>query len=120
MKTCIDVNFARLSSMKLEAKVSNTQSMKLLEAKFPPREQVDWTRHLSELPVERQVNVFPEFMLWLEKKVYVWSAMESKTAPTTSSMPMTKGYKPLMTMYTNDGITPSGTGVVLDVTNLVT
>ena len=35
LKMCISVNFARLSSMKLEAEMSNTQSMKVLEGKFP-------------------------------------------------------------------------------------
>ena len=35
LKMCIEVNYARLFSQDIAAEMSNTQSMKILEAKFP-------------------------------------------------------------------------------------
>ena len=52
LKTCIEINYARLASLELQAEMSNTQSMKGLEAKFPAVQQVEWTRYLSTLPPE--------------------------------------------------------------------
>ena len=66
LKTCIEINYARLASLGLQSEMSNTQSMKVLEAKFPPTQQVEWTKYLNGLPVDRQVNVFPEFLKWLD------------------------------------------------------
>ena len=66
LKMCIEINYARLVSVNLEAEMSNTQSMKHLESKFPPTQQVEWTKWLNGLPVDRQVNTFPEFLKWLD------------------------------------------------------
>ena len=38
LKSCIEVNYARLKSCDLESEISNTQTMKSIEAKFPPIE----------------------------------------------------------------------------------
>ena len=43
LKTCIEINYARLASLELQSEMSNTQSMKGLEAKFPAVQQVEWT-----------------------------------------------------------------------------
>jgi len=56
LKTCIEINYARLASLELQSEMSNSISMKILEAKFPPLQQVEWTRYLNGLSVERQVN----------------------------------------------------------------
>ena len=39
LRSCIEVNYARLRSCELETEISNTQTMKAIEAKFPPIEQ---------------------------------------------------------------------------------
>ena len=41
LKFCIEVNYARLKSCDLENEINNTQSMKAIEAKFPPFERMD-------------------------------------------------------------------------------
>ena len=105
LKTCIEINSARLNSLDLLSEMSNTQSMKALEAKFPPVQQVDWTRYLHGLPAERQVNVFPEFLIWLDIEGGVWSTMESKA---TASVPAKSGTKPATMLYLNDGSATPG------------
>ena len=35
LQSCIEVNYARLKSCNLESEISNTQTMKAIEAKFP-------------------------------------------------------------------------------------
>ena len=102
LKTCIEVNYARMANLNLQHEMSNTQSMKLLETKLPPIQQVEWTRYLSGLPAERQVEIFPEFLNWLEVEGSVWSTMESKGAAST---PAKSGTKPATTLYSNDGST---------------
>ena len=62
LKTCIEINYARMASLNLQHKMSNTQSMKLLETKFPSIQQVEWTRYLNGLPAAHQVDVFPVFL----------------------------------------------------------
>ena len=47
LKSCIEVNYARLKSCDLENKISNTQTMRAIEAKFPPLEQREWTEYLQ-------------------------------------------------------------------------
>merc|ERR1712237_49689 len=103
LKTCIEMNYARLASLDLQSEMSNTQAMKGLEAKFPAIQQVEWTRYLSILPSERQLNVFPEFLTWLDKEGAVWSTMDSK-----SSVATTAKAKVNTTLYVNDGSTQSG------------
>ncbi len=43
LKTCIEVNYACMANLNLQHEMSNTQSMKLLETKLPPIQQVEWT-----------------------------------------------------------------------------
>ena len=82
--------------------------MKGLEAKFPAVQQVEWTRYLSTLPAERQLDVFPEFLNWLDKEGEVWSTMDSKSMATVTAK---ANAKPNTTLYSNDGSVPSGSGV---------
>ena len=41
LKSCIDINYARLKSCGLENEISNTQTMKSIEAKFPLIQQME-------------------------------------------------------------------------------
>ena len=75
--------------------------MKQLESKFPLNQQVEWTKYLEGLPLDRQVNTFPEFLKWLDTEGNVWSAMESKGMSVAA-----RNTKPSATMYSNDGSTP--------------
>ena len=50
--------------------------MKAIEAKFPLIEQKEWMKYLKDLPKERQLRMFLEFLNWLEKEGDVWAAME--------------------------------------------
>ena len=84
LRSCIELNYARLQSCGLENKISNTQMMRVIEAKFPPMELREWTEYLQELQ-ERQRNMFPEFLQWLKKRGNVWSAMEAKGLSSESS-----------------------------------
>ena len=54
LKSCIEVNYARLASYNMEGEISNTQTMKSIESKFPPYKQRKWTECLERLPRERQ------------------------------------------------------------------
>ena len=53
LKSCIEINYARLKSCGLENEISNTQTMKSIEAKFPLIQQTEWTKYLEEQPLER-------------------------------------------------------------------
>ena len=75
--------------------------MKILEAKFPPVQQVEWTRYLRGLSVERQGNVFPEFLNWLDVEGEVWVTMESKGS--ASAVQAKTSTKPVTTLYSSDG-----------------
>ena len=105
LKTCIGINYARLDSLGLQSELSNFQSMKGLEGKFPTAQQVEWTRHLSKLPPERQRDVFPEFLKWLDIEGEVWAAMESKGTVTVTAK---VNAKPNTTLYANDRNTAAG------------
>merc|ERR1712030_205242 len=96
LKTCIEINYARLASLELQTEMSNSISMKILETKFPPVQQVEWARYLNGLSVERQVNVFPEFLNWLDVEGEVWAAMESKGS--TSAVQAKANTKPATTL----------------------
>ena len=79
--------------------------MKGLEAKFPAVQQVEWTRYLSTLPADRQMDVFPEFLKWLDIEGEVWATMESKGTATVTAKGNTK---PNTTLYSNDRNTAAG------------
>ena len=49
----------------------------------------------------RQVDVFPEFLKWLDVEGGVWSTMQSKGTASVSA----KVTKPATTLYSNDGNT---------------
>ena len=105
LKTYIDINYARLASLGLQSELSNTQSMGGLEAKFPAMQQVEWTQHLGMLPLERQGDMFPEFLKWLDAEGKVWAAMESKGMTTTTAR---MDAKPNTTLYANEGNAAAG------------
>ena len=67
LKTCLEMNFARLTSCDLQGEMNNTSYMKLIQLKFPVAQQLEWTKYLEELPEEKATNPFVEFMGWLEK-----------------------------------------------------
>ena len=46
LKSCIEINFARLKSRELETEISNTQTMKAIEMKFPLIQQTEWMKYL--------------------------------------------------------------------------
>ena len=71
LKTCIETNTARLSSLDLLSELSNTTVMKALEVKFPPVQQVEWTKYFNGLEESRQKDIFPEFIKWLDIEVEV-------------------------------------------------
>ena len=102
LKSCIEINYARLASCKLESEMSNTIAMKQIELKFPLSQQVEWIKWMSHLPQERQVDTFPEFLKWLDEAAYVWSTMESKESVQTSP----KYSKSSTTLYSGDGDAP--------------
>ena len=99
LKSCIEVNYARLKSCDLENEISNTQTMRAIESKLPPLEQREWTEYLQELPRDRQRKSFPEFLQWLEKKGNVWSAMEAKGLSKPRGSSSSKSH----TMYSGGG-----------------
>ena len=103
LKLCIEINYTRLKSCDLKGEISNTQTMKSIEAKFPPVQQIEWTKYLQALPKERQVTIFPEFLGWLEKEGNVWAAMEAK------GLSSQKSSKTNTTLYrTEDKPSPEG------------
>ena len=65
LKSCIEINYARLKSRNLENEISNTQTMKNIEAKFPLLQQTEWTKYLEEQLIEIRNNSFPELLKWV-------------------------------------------------------
>ena len=100
LKSCIEVNYARLKSCDLESEISNTQTMKSVEAKFPLLQQTEWMAYLQELPLDKKKKVFPEFLQWLEKAGGVWAAMEARNASSVSVCKSSS--KPSTTMYSGN------------------
>ena len=49
LKTCLEMNFARLSSCDLQGEMNNTSCMKIIQTKFPSAQQLKWTEHLEGL-----------------------------------------------------------------------
>ena len=74
--------------------------MKSIEAKFPPVQQIKWTKYMQALSKERQVTMFLEFLGWLEKEGSVWAAMEAiglssqKSSKTNTTLYSGAGGKP--------------------------
>ena len=62
LKSCVEINFARLKSCELESEMSNTMTMKQIESKFLQNLMLEWMRYLGDLPTDRRRNVFPEFL----------------------------------------------------------
>ena len=59
----LEMNFARLSSCDLQGEMNNMSCMKIIQSKFPPAQQLEWTKHLEELLGERVADPFTEFMV---------------------------------------------------------
>ena len=62
-------------------------------------------KYLKDLPKERQLRIFPEFLNWLEKEGDVWAAMEVKGLSSVS-----KNSKPSTTLYSGMGNKPAFKG----------
>ena len=54
-------------------------------------------KYLKDLPKERQLRMFPEFLNWLEKEGNVWSSMESKGVSAVGKKSSSKSSTTLLT-----------------------
>ena len=46
LKSCIEINYARLKSCDLESEISNTQTIMSIEAKLPSTVKQDWIKEI--------------------------------------------------------------------------
>ena len=87
LQSCIEVNFAQLSSCGMANELSNIQGMRLVESKFPETQLLEWTKELQSLPDLRRRQAFPELIKWLDSEGCVWTAMELKDINTIIARP---------------------------------
>ena len=99
LKSCLEMNYARLKGCNLEREINNTSCMKLIERKFPSAQQLKITKYLEELPEERTNETFVEFMAWLEKAGKVWASMESKGLSLEPEISYMETEQTLVNMY---------------------